>query len=137
MSKERFNRIIYEAYDKYKTHTEQQQNNQKIAVQRLRSQGKRVKVVLIILLNKEEFIHKCKTDKEFSEMWKLKIEERELSYNERNELYKQRVGEYVEDTDARWEMSTSKTFVDDLNDMNIPTKLLTLTYQNEKIEVYE
>ncbi len=35
---------------------------------------------------KEEFINKCKTDTEFSERWGLKIEERELSLEERNEI---------------------------------------------------
>ena len=29
-----------------------------------------------ILLSKEEFINKCKTDSEFSQKWGLKIEER-------------------------------------------------------------
>jgi len=31
----------------------------------------------------EEFINKCKTDSEFSERWGLKIEERELSLEEK------------------------------------------------------
>jgi hypothetical protein len=127
MSKERFNRIIYEAYDKYKTHTEQQQNNQKIAVQRLRSQGKRVKVVLIILLNKEEFIHKCKTDKEFSEMWGLKIEERELSWEER-------VQWVMKNTDVEWE---NLYIVEEINKESSPTKLITVEHNGEKIEVHE
>jgi hypothetical protein len=40
------------------------------------------------LLTQEEFINKCKTDTEFSENWGLKIEERELSLEERNNMYK-------------------------------------------------
>ena len=35
---------------------------------------------------KEEFINKIKTDPEFSEKWGLKIEERELSLEERYDL---------------------------------------------------
>ena len=35
------------------------------------------------ITNKEEFINKCKTDSEFSERWGLKIEERELSLEEK------------------------------------------------------
>ena len=35
------------------------------------------------LLIKEEFINKCKTNPEFSEKWGLKIEERELSLDEK------------------------------------------------------
>jgi hypothetical protein len=79
MSKERYNQIIDEVYNKYKTHIQQQRDDQKIEVQRLRSQGKKVRVALIVLLTKDEFIHKIKTDKKFSEKWGLKIEERELS----------------------------------------------------------
>jgi hypothetical protein len=38
------------------------------------------------VLYQQEFINKCKTDIEFSEKWGLKIEERELSENEINDL---------------------------------------------------
>lgn len=76
------NQIIDEAYEKYKKHIETQRDIQKEEVKRLRSQGKRVKVALINLLTKESFIRKCKTDSEFSEMWGLKIEERELSLDD-------------------------------------------------------
>ena len=59
---------------------------------------------------KEEFINKCKTDPEFSEKWGLKIEERELNDDELNifNLLKQ-------------------TF----------TKIITITYNDKKIESYE
>ena len=80
--------------------------------------------------NKEEFINKCKTDTEFSEKWGLKIEERELSDEERNKirdirylqnnLYQSLKGN---DTKIDWE--------------NIPTKLITLTYKDNTIESYE
>ena len=39
------------------------------------------------IMSKEEFINKCKTDPEFSEKWGLKIEERELNTQERNEWF--------------------------------------------------
>jgi len=38
------------------------------------------------IINKDKFINKCKTDSEFSEKWGLKIEERELSEEEGNEI---------------------------------------------------
>ena len=71
MNKERYNQIIDEVYKNY--------------------EGKRQKweigrVGEIPKLSKEEFINKCKTDPEFSETWGLKIEERELSENEINDL---------------------------------------------------
>ena len=41
------------------------------------------------VLTRGEFINKCKTDSEFSERWGLKIEERELSLEERRALVTQ------------------------------------------------
>jgi hypothetical protein len=78
--------------------------------------------------NKEEFINKCKTDPEFSETWGLKIEERELSLEERVDYKKKRDG-------------IARTFASYTHQMldgsNIPTKLITLTYRDQKIESYE
>jgi hypothetical protein len=72
---------------------------------------------------KEEFINKCKTDPEFSERWGLKIEERELTWDERHEL------------------AETKYQIDDVDDVldkeGIPTKLITITYNNKTIESYE
>jgi len=79
---------------------------------------------------KEEFINKCKTDPEFSEKWGLKIEERELSEKERIILagydYENRGG-------IGWNMVRESVDMDS----SIPTKLITLTYNNEIIESYE
>jgi hypothetical protein len=79
---------------------------------------------------KEQFINKCKTDPEFSEKWGLKIEERELSLEERNEIrdmqyFKNNLHQALKGSDTKidWE--------------NIPTKLITITYNNETIESYE
>ena len=72
---------------------------------------------------KEEFINKCKTDSEFSKKWGLKIEERELSYEEKRKKYKISDRIYPDD---KW-----------MEKNNIPTKLITITYKNEKIEIYE
>ena len=79
---------------------------------------------------KESFINKCKTDSEFSEKWGLKIEERELSLDERDEIrdmqyFKNNLHQALKGSDTKidWE--------------NIPTKLITITYNNETIESYE
>ncbi len=119
------NQMIDEAYEKYKKHIETQRDIQKKEVERLRSQGKKVRVALINLLTKEEFINKCKTDSEFSEMWGLKIEERELFMEE------------------RWKMADltpNMTEFDYCNKLcdehNVPTKLITITYNNEIVESY-
>ena len=91
--------------------------------------------------DKEQFINRIKTDKEFSERWGLKIEERELSLEERYEIRCKK-----ENIRNDWEQFYStfggyKNEMDSLkkslNDNNIPTKLITITYKDEKIEVYE
>jgi len=73
----------------------------------------------------EEFINKCKTDTEFSERWGLKIEERELSYEERLSMTPAGMFSWTQ-----WTLSN-------LDEFKIPTKLITTTYNNETIENYE
>ena len=58
-----------DAYKKYEEHILKQRELQKNKVQELRRQGKRVKVVKIELLSREEFINKIKTDDEFAKKW--------------------------------------------------------------------
>jgi len=76
--------------------------------------------------SKEEIEHLSKhykTDPEFSERWGLKIEERELTWDERHEL------------------AETKYQIDDVDDVldkeGIPTKQITITYNDKKIESYE
>jgi hypothetical protein len=85
--------------------------------------------------NKELFILACKTDTKLAERWGLKIEERELSLEERKQIVKNK---YFQE--FYWKI------VDDDNDVvtifemdkrNIPTKLITITYNDKTIESYE
>jgi len=86
-----------------------------------------------ILLSQQEFINKCKTNPEFSERWGLKIEERELSWEERSKLLS---------TEQFYEFGFLSPFTDViinyyLNQKNIPTKLITITYNDKTIDSYE
>jgi hypothetical protein len=89
-------------------------------------------------MTKEWFIKSTKENnsrgQEFSETWGLKIEERELSLVERSELgYK-----YVEYN--KWDalLGGGKESDEELcDDYNIPTKLITITYNDKTIESYE
>jgi hypothetical protein len=74
-----------------------------------------------IKLTQNEFINKCKTDLEFSEKWGLTIEERELSDKERVAIF----------------MENKRTNKFEDNNCDIPTKLITITYNDKKIESYE
>lgn len=78
----------------------------------------------------QEFINKCKTDPEFSEKWGLKIEERELSLEERKSIYEKEYTDGMEVPNNNWLNSKLTT-------RNIPTKLITITYIDKKIESYE
>jgi hypothetical protein len=82
-------------------------------------------------LTQEEFINKCKTDPEFSEKWGLKIEERELRPRQRTEVA-QRMGIILSEG-----IKSSKEWDKECDENNVPTKLITLTYNNETIESYE
>ena len=88
------------------------------------------KMNIPIPYTKEEFINKCKTDSEFSEKWGLKIEERELSLLERYELMK-KLDNWVS---VHYKEPKTMEYMDS---QNIPAKLITITYNNETIEVYE
>jgi hypothetical protein len=80
------------------------------------------------ILTQEEFINKCKTDKEFSEKWGLKIEERELSLEDRTDYKKKRDG--IARTIAPYSHQI-------LDNSNIPTRLITITYNDKTITSYE
>jgi hypothetical protein len=80
----------------------------------------------------QEFINKCKTDTEFSEKWRLTIEERELSFEERYKIalpiWKEKYGLL-----ANMMVPTNV----DNTPYKIPTKLITITYNDKTIESYE
>ena len=113
MNKERYHQIIDEVYNKYTTKYMGYDD----------------------VPSKELFLFEIKNNLEFSEKWGLKIEERELSLEERIVIKNSK------------NIFISKGYIDDnghLNDIGrlkldklIPTKLITLTYNNEKIESYD
>ena len=111
MNNERYNQIMMEAYRQYSE----------------RSARKLFKSNTY-----QEFINKCKTDAKFSEKWGLKIEERELSLEERHQLalpiWKEKYGLLAD--------MMVPTNVDN-TPYKIPRKLITLTYNGETIESYE
>jgi len=132
-NKEKMNQMIGEAYENYrKSHTSPPTNpGGPLLSDNLIS-------VRPIQYIQEEFINKCKTDVEFSETWGLKIEERELSYTERCDEYIKT--HPIETNDGvlnyKW-IGDNLCTHEDYNEWNIPTKLITLTYNNETIESYE
>ena len=86
----------------------------------------------------EQFINKCKTDSEFFERWGLKIEERELSFEERCEIQIARLeGMYSSGKEVFIQHSVNDVKQITMDKNNIPTKLITITYNDKTIESYE
>ncbi len=84
--------------------------------------------------SKETFINECKINPKFSKKWGLKIEERELSLEERNyslspgQAYRGIFG-YSEKDDLEYKELFDKE--------GRPTKLITVTYNDKTLESYE
>jgi hypothetical protein len=91
------------------------------------------------ILTQEKFINKIKTDNEFSEKWGLKIEERELNRKERSEYYYKHGNSegIVEGSLDRPIFEEDEVAHKWYDERNVPTKLITITYNDKTIESYE
>ena len=126
MNKEQ-QQIIDEAYENYSREYEKD-NSIGTFLPMLRVDGKHT----YRKLNKERFIGLCIYDETFSERWGLKIEERELHLGERREIAKTKL-EWKDWVDVIKLAHYKETY----DKYNIPTKLITVTYNDKIIESYE
>lgn len=127
MNNEKYNQIVDEAYEKY------------INSLFYNFSGEVKGYLTHFHLTRVEFIFKCKTDSEFSEKRGLKIKERKLSLGERGEIFRKEYPNKSVDDFAPGGMevqSLNHQLNTRYNNANIPTKLLTIIYNNETIEVY-
>ncbi len=83
-----------------------------------------------------EYIHRIKTDDKFSQKWGLKIVERELSLEERKEILYSKFRKEPIVVNGKSYIECAPTDIN-FEFFNIPTKLITITYNNETIESYE
>ena len=81
---------------------------------------------------KDTFVYSSKTDSEFSEKWGLKIEERDLSLLERREIARIKLNR-KEWTDVLFLAHYKETY----DKYNIPTRIITLSYNNKTATSYE
>jgi hypothetical protein len=88
-------------------------------------------------VSKKEFINKCKTDTEFSEKWGIQIEERELTDKERLNTLIQNDQRLIYEKVQSFKNLKRKTIKSCLDEKNIPTRIITITYNNKIIETYE
>ena len=89
------------------------------------------------ILTRGEFINKCQTNPEFSQKWGLKIEERELSLEERSIIAGSNHNEVSQNIKMFTGIDEDHTLHKNLDDNNTPTKLITITYKETIIESYE
>ena len=132
MSKERYNEIIREVYETYL-----KGGDIKWLKQVEVSSTPLFSMVIPIPYSKNEFIDKCITDNKFSEKWGLKIEEREISLEERSFLANSNHYEVSQNIKMNLAIDEDHTLHKHLDDIGIPTKQITLTYQDESIQFYE
>jgi hypothetical protein len=116
--------LLDEAYDNYFGNFYKLPNKFKWMKEVFYSDGNSIHHVYL----REEFINKCKTDTEFSEKWGLKIEELELNYEERIKLFKEKTNR---------SLTYTLNVRERLDENGIPTKLITIKYNDKTIESYE
>jgi hypothetical protein len=98
-------------------------------------------------ISKEDFINKIKIDKKFTEELsqrfaedfgiEFKIEEQQLSLEERSFIARSNHYEVSEIIKMNLGIDEDHTLHKQLDDIGIPTKLITIEYNGEKIEVHE
>lgn len=128
MNNERYNQIIDEAYDNYNKYMTKNFMETRWCIVDISPDGT---YITGHKCNRDEFISESKTQPGFSEKWGLKIEERELRAIERMEYYGR---QYMKKDEI---ISVDEWLKVDYEGLNIPTKLITVYYKDEKIEVYE
>ncbi len=132
MSKERYNQIIDEVYETYCEAYEKDNSLGRLLLIK-RTDGKST----YRKIDKDTFIVLCTQDKSFSEKWGLKIEERKLSLEERGFLANSNHYEVSQNIKMFVRVDSDHTLHEYLDDKDIPTKQITLTYQDESIQFYE
>ena len=134
MSNERYNQIVDDAYENYSKEYEKD-NSIGMALLIQTVDGKSV----YRKPDREMFIGLCTHDASFSERWGLKIEERELSLEERVDYFNSKMIKEgirtqigtVDVDESYWRKALEET------NHNIPTREITVTHNNETVEIYE
>jgi hypothetical protein len=139
MNNERYNQIIDEVYSSYLQYKRENITSTRWDIlfsAKYRNSDKPLKPGDMLahatgrMCTKEELIEKIKLNKDWSERWGLKIEERELSLEERQRL----CSAYTEDSyGIDGELRSPIT----IDWEKTPKRAIILTYNNETIEVYE
>ena len=133
MNNEKMNQMIDEAYENYYNYMTTNFMETRWCKVEISPDGKSI---MGRMCNRDEFIIESKTQPGFSERWGLKIEERELSDEERLDWMKKNKSKVIlpmrDPNVYNVEFSMDEFF----RPYGVPTKLITITY-NGTIEIYE
>jgi hypothetical protein len=129
MNNEKMNQMIDEAYENYNNYMSENFMETRWCKVEISPDGKSITGRRC---NRNEFIIESKTQLGFSEKWGLRIEERELSSEERYKIWFKNNFE----TGMEYNENNLPDFENDYYEPT-PTRLITITYNNETIEVYE
>ena len=113
MNKEKYNKIIDDAYAEYENHFMGHED----------------------IPNKQLFLLQCEVDKKFSERWGLQVHTRDLSLQERFELWEKLPNRNVMDFPIG--PLTDEQCHEVLTKLDIPIQIIKITNNNETIEFYE
>jgi len=129
MNKEKYKQIIDEAYKNYRSKSKDLDLPENL-YNKLIDDLNRDSMFPIDnpsrMLSQEQFINKCKTDSEFSNTWGLKIEERDMTWEER-------VQWVMKYTDVELE---NLYIVEEAHKETSPTRISTIITDKERISIY-
>jgi len=131
MNNEKMNQMIDEAYENYYNYMTTNFMETRWCKVEISPDGKSI---MGRMCNRDEFIIESKTQPGFSERWGLKIEERELSLEERSIIAGSNHNEVSQNIKMFTGIDEDHTLHKNLDDNNTPTKLITITYNGTKIE---
>ena len=117
MNNEKMNQMIDEAYENYYNYMTTNFMETRWCKVEISPDGKSI---MGRMCNRDEFIIESKTQPGFSERWGLKIEERELSDDELIKLVEEKVKNH-----------------EPFKNEDFPKRVITVTYNNGTIEIYE
>lgn len=83
-------------------------------------------------ISKDWFVEKIKTDDEFAKKWDIQVNTRKLSNKERQLLVSQ-----IPNITPPSDLTEKEWIVTDNIPYKIPTKVISITYNNEITEIYE
>lgn len=128
----RYHEIIDEVYNDYWEETFKSQGTEWVESIPGMNLGTGEMTIVYRQYRKEDLIDKIKIDSNFSNKFKLKIKEKELSLTERRMMVSQEMFNQVYTGGGPETLSHQEC-----DQWNIPKKLITIKYKKEKIQVYK